>query len=123
MKKSAFILAAISLAATCYAGSEAPVRSTNVHTQVIYTNTTWRQWVGSVFETFVDSATNNIATVSVIDQDGYEHVVASASNSAMKTFLYVSERGPVVLNKGDKLKLFNSDNGTAVAVFNMLTGE
>lgn len=103
------------------AGSEAPIVMTGTN-KLVWTNTTVRQWVGSVVCTYTTSRPSSEISISLVDSMA-TNLLAYAANSNMQTMYYVSERGPIVINKGNKIVIDETASQTLRVVLNNLTGE
>lgn len=126
MKKSLAmaVLAAGLLAGNSYGGQGAEGTVTIVATnQAVWQNTTWRQWVGSISCTFPTNTPISTMSINLVDGNNYTNLLASAVSSNMQSVVYVSERGPIVLDVGDKIVINDSSGSRFVARINNLTGE
>lgn len=124
MKKKILSAIAIGLVggALSYGGSESPIR-TEGYSPVIWTNNTLRQWVGSVMCSFTTNYPDTYVTISLVDRLACTNIIAYGTNGVMQSFVYISERGPLVLNRGDKLMVEWAAPDSAVVTINNLTGE
>lgn len=121
-KLAAVAVAGILGATAAFGGSESPVRLTG-YSPVVWTNQTIRQWVGSMVCTFTTNYPATSINVSIVDSGNVTNLIASATNAAMKTFVYVSERGPLVINKGDKVMITYDAPDSSVVTLNNLTAQ
>ncbi len=124
MKKKLAIVAAglVGVAAAWGGGSEAPIKISG-ESPAVWVNTTIRQWVGSVVCTFPTSRPPTSVSISIVDSLNATNLIAYGTNSAMQTFVYVSERGPLVINKGDSIRVEYSAADSANVTINNLTGQ
>jgi hypothetical protein len=104
------------------AGSEAPVRLYGTN-YLAWTNTTWRQWVGSVVCSYLTNTPSSTVTISIIDSSNVVNVIASGTSTNFQTMAYVSERGPLVVNKGDVVRITETASSSFGVTLNNLMGE
>ena len=121
-KLAAVAVAGLLGATAAFGGSESPARLTG-YSPVVWTNQTIRQWVGSVVCTFQTNFPATSVRVDIVDAAGCTNLIAYGTNAAMQTFVYISERGPLVINRGDKVQVIYDAPDSSVVTINNLTAQ
>lgn len=123
-KIAAIVAGVVLTAGSVFAGqgAESTIRLTGTGSWG-WTNTTWRQWVGSMMCSYPTSQPSAVINFYLIDPVGTTNLLASGSSSNMQSMVYVSERGPLVLDVGSKILVTSSAADVAVVTLENLTGE